>query len=68
MNVKQLKEVLANVSDDYEVRYENESFLSDLTAIKIQSNGTVHLGETVEELDCPCPYCDTLDKEVHSFE
>ena len=68
MNVKQLKEVLANVPDDYEVRYENEEFLENLNVVKIQSNGTVHLGETVEELDCPCPYCETLDKEVHSFE
>lgn len=68
MNVKQLKEVLTNVPDDYEVRHENETFLSDLTAVKIQSNGTVHFGETVEGLECDCLYCDTLDKEVHSFE
>lgn len=68
MNVKQLKEVLANVPDDYEVRYENETFLSDLTAVKIQSNGTVHLGETAEELDCPCEYCKSLEREVHVFE
>jgi hypothetical protein len=68
MNAKQLKEVLANVPDDYEVRFEDTESLMDITAVKIQSDKRVHFGAFASDLECDCPYCDTLDKEVHSFE
>lgn len=68
MKVKELIEVLKLQNPELEVMIETEDCLSELGAMKVQSNGRLMLGWSAYELDCKCSYCDTLDKEVIEFD
>lgn len=68
MKVKELIEVLKVQNPELEVMVETEDCLSELGAMKVQSDGRLMLGWSADELDCTCPYCDTLDKEVLEFD
>lgn len=68
MKVKELIEVLKVQNPELEVMVETDDCLSELGAMKVQSDGRLMLGWSKSELECDCLYCDTLDKEVIEFD
>lgn len=67
MKVKQLIKILEVQNPELEVMIETEDCLSELGAMKVQSDGRLMLGWSADELDCNCAYCNGLEKEVIEF-
>lgn len=68
MKVKQLIKILEVQNPELDVMIETDDCLSQLGAMKVQSDGRLMLGWSVSDLNCECSYCDTLDKEVLEFD
>lgn len=67
MKLKQLIKMLETQDPELEVMIETEDCLSELGAMKVQSDGRIMFGWSKEELECDCSYCNGLDKEVIEF-